>query len=235
MLPGISGNDKQLSRILVVAGEGPNTLELISGLSGGGYHPLLASKLDQAFQLCDSETPAVVMMDFSVVAHGDSQVKEFIKSCKNVTRIPVIALLSVEKMASFDFTLGVDDIMAAPPKVPEALARIKRLLTLHRTQNGKNLLSFGDLVIDVDRYEVTLSGRTVELTFKEYELLKFLATSPGKVFTREIMLNKVWGYDYFGGTRTVDVHVRRLRSKIEDANHTFIDTVRNVGYRFKDR
>ena len=74
--------------------------------------------------------------------------------------------------------------------------------------------------------------KVVELTFKEYELLKFLASNRGRVYTREALLNKVWGYDYYGGDRTVDVHVRRLRSKIEDSKRTFIETVRNIGYRF---
>ena len=79
-----------------------------------------------------------------------------------------------------------------------------------------------------------MAGRLLALTFKEYELLKLLATNKGKVFTRESLLNEVWGYDYYGGDRTVDVHIRRLRSKIEDPTHTFIETVRNIGYKFKD-
>jgi two-component system alkaline phosphatase synthesis response regulator PhoP len=91
----------------------------------------------------------------------------------------------------------------------------------------------GDLVINTQQYDVFLAGRTVLLTFKEYELLKLLASNPGRVFSREQLLEQVWGYQYFGGTRTVDVHVRRLRSKIEDATHTFVDTVWNVGYRFR--
>ena len=78
-----------------------------------------------------------------------------------------------------------------------------------------------------------MAGRKVLLTFKEYELLKLLASTPGRVYSRDKLLDQVWGYQYFGGTRTVDVHVRRLRSKIEDASHTFIETVRNVGYRFR--
>jgi two-component system alkaline phosphatase synthesis response regulator PhoP len=80
---------------------------------------------------------------------------------------------------------------------------------------------------------VTVEWRIVELTFKEYELLKLLASNKGRVYTREILLDKIWGYDYYGGDRTVDVHIRRLRSKIEDSNHNFIETVRNIGYRFK--
>jgi DNA-binding response OmpR family regulator len=87
--------------------------------------------------------------------------------------------------------------------------------------------------MDLDRYEVTLVGRKIDLTYKEYELLKYLAMNPGRVFSREALLRSVWEYDYFGGTRTVDVHVRRLRSKIDDVKNGFIETVWNVGYRFR--
>ena len=86
--------------------------------------------------------------------------------------------------------------------------------------------------IDFERYEVHVHGEPIDLTYKEFELLKFLAMHPGKVFTREALLDKVWGYDYYGGTRTVDVHIRRLRSKIETGGAAYIDTVRNVGYKF---
>ena len=87
-------------------------------------------------------------------------------------------------------------------------------------------------MIDLEKYEVSLNGSILTLTFKEYELLKFLATHPGKVFTRDAILNKVWGYDYYGGTRTVDVHIRRLRSKLEEGSQSFLETVRGVGYKF---
>ena len=235
MAVSVNGKENQLTRVLVIAREDPSTLKLISGLSGGGFHPLLATTIIRALKLCETESPSIVVLDFSLPLHTDMQLKEFAKNCKGNLHVPLIALLSVDKMANFDFTLGADDIMSAPPEATEALARIKQLLAKSHVHVSKNVLSFGDLVIDTDRYEVSLAGESVELTFKEYELLKFLAVSPGRVFTREVMLNKVWGYDYFGGTRTVDVHVRRLRSKIEDAGHTFIDTVRNVGYRFKDK
>ena len=99
--------------------------------------------------------------------------------------------------------------------------------------DSRELIECGDLVLDLARCEVALNGRLVALTFKEYELLRFLASHPGRVYTRDALLSKVWGYDYFGGDRTVDVHIRRLRSKIEDASHTFIETVRNIGYRFR--
>jgi len=89
-------------------------------------------------------------------------------------------------------------------------------------------------VLNLTKCEVSLANNVIPLTFKEYELLKLLATNPGKVFNREALLNRVWGYDYYGGDRTVDVHIRRLRSKIEDATHNFIETVRNIGYRFRE-
>ena len=99
--------------------------------------------------------------------------------------------------------------------------------------NTPGAIDVGGLFIDTNRYDVFVGGRPVLLTFKEYELLKLLALHPGRVFTRNVLLERIWGYQYFGGTRTVDVHVRRLRSKIDDATHSFIDTVWNVGYRFR--
>jgi DNA-binding response OmpR family regulator len=117
--------------------------------------------------------------------------------------------------------------------VVEVLARIETVLARARGPREQNVIKHGELVIDQDRYEVTLSGKKVDLTYKEYELLKFLAARPGRVFSREALLRAVWDYDYFGGTRTVDVHVRRLRSKIDDMRNEFIETVWNVGYRFR--
>jgi two-component system alkaline phosphatase synthesis response regulator PhoP len=111
--------------------------------------------------------------------------------------------------------------------------RIKRLLNKRNgNQDDGELIRFDGLIIDLAKCEVTVDSRVVALTFREYELLKFLASNKGRVYTRDALLNKVWGYDYYGGDRTVDVHIRRLRSKIDDAKHTFIETVRNIGYRF---
>ncbi|MBI2857252.1 MAG: winged helix-turn-helix transcriptional regulator, partial [Chloroflexi bacterium] len=98
----------------------------------------------------------------------------------------------------------------------------------------ETLITRGDLTIDSADYEVRLGGRRVDLTYREYQLLKYLASSPGRVLTRESLLANVWGADYYGGDRTLDVHIRRLRSKLEDASHVFIETVRNVGYKFKN-
>ena len=126
-----------------------------------------------------------------------------------------------------------DDVIVVPWRLGELELRVARLLERKAPPQEARLITAGDLVIDPERYDVYVAGKPVVLTFKEYELLKQLASNPGRVYSREALLEQVWGYHYFGGTRTVDVHVRRLRSKIEDATHTFIDTVWNVGYRFK--
>lgn len=142
-----------------------------------------------------------------------------------------LALVPESRLADLP-SFAVDDFALSPANAEELMARLRRLLTIEG-EGGSDVIRCTDLVIDTANYSVTLGGKPIDLTYKEYELLKFLATNPGRVFTREALLNRVWGYDYFGGSRTVDVHVRRLRSKIEDRHHTFIETVRNVGYRFR--
>lgn len=126
-----------------------------------------------------------------------------------------------------------DDFALRPVSLPELSARVQRLAKRQGAPTGDQVVRLGDLAIDPGKYEVRVAGRPVELTYREYQLLLFLATHPERVFSREALLDQVWGYDYFGGTRTVDVHVRRLRSKLEDAEHQFIETLRNVGYRFR--
>ena len=142
---------------------------------------------------------------------------------------PVIALTPLEKMDSLDDL--IDDFVVKPYNSKELITRIKRLVKKETEVSTEPIRTAG-ITIDPDKYEVYVNGKLVSLTFKEYELLKFLASHPGRVFTRDALLNQVWSQDYFGGDRTVDVHIRRLRSKIEDPTHVYIETVRNIGYRF---
>jgi len=120
------------------------------------------------------------------------------------------------------------------PGAPEAELRV-RLAMLGRRLGGidGSVVRLGDLRIDTDTYQVTAAGRSLDLTFKEFELLRFLATHPGRVYTRPALLREVWGYDFYGGTRTVDVHVRRLRAKLGAEHEQLIETVRSVGYRIR--
>ena len=147
--------------------------------------------------------------------------------------LPLLCGLTAAQLESYDVSWGADDFFLCPPLVGGVTARIKQLVWKEHGGSGERLLRAGDLVIDLDRYEVSCRGRRVVLTFKEYQLLCLLAANPGRVYSREALLSEIWGYDYFGGTRTVDVHIRRLRSKIEDAGPAYIETVWNVGYRFR--
>lgn len=166
-----------------------------------------------------------------------AQFKEGLRRLREVSDLPAIALVPEERLAEWDWFWGINDFVTEPLRPAELVARLRRLSETYRLGPGagssQSLTVMGDLVIDGEKYQVYLAGHPVPLTFKEFELLKFLASRPGKVFSRQTLLSQVWGYDYFGGERTVDVHIRRLRSKIEDRTHSFIDTVRNVGYRFK--
>jgi two-component system alkaline phosphatase synthesis response regulator PhoP len=162
----------------------------------------------------------------------DDEIWGLVRRARRGRTLPVVALIPPDIFEGIEGPLDVDDFIVAPYDFRELNLRIERLLQKSGgTENVEQIKSDG-LVIDLATCEVIVNGTIVELTFKEYELLKLLAGNKGRVFTREALLNSIWGYDYYGGDRTVDVHVRRLRSKIEDAGHTFIETVRNIGYRF---
>jgi two-component system alkaline phosphatase synthesis response regulator PhoP len=125
-----------------------------------------------------------------------------------------------------------DDFVLAGGPPAEIGARLSHLFW--RTGRGKSrdLIQYGPLALNLETYQAVVSGRPLDLTYMEYELLRFLASHPGKVFTREVLLSRVWGYEYFGGARTVDVHIRRLRAKLGEEHAALIETVRSVGYRF---
>jgi len=148
---------------------------------------------------------------------------------------PLILILTEGGLAVVAADWGMDDVILTTAGPVELEARLR--LAMGRVTAGlagdeSHVISSSGLVVDDAAYTAKLENRSLDLTFKEFELLKFLAQHPGRVFTRQQLLQEVWGYDYFGGTRTVDVHVRRLRAKLGTDNETLIGTVRNVGYRF---
>jgi two-component system alkaline phosphatase synthesis response regulator PhoP len=176
------------------------------------------------------DTPNLLMVDLATLPPED--LGAFIQRCKSL-EIPVLVMVPKEDHDIVDPSLEVEDFVFLPFRDHELRTRVRRALWRTGSWDSGQLIRTGDLIIDQERYEVSVAGRRIILTFKEYQLLCLLAANPGRVYTRETLLSRVWEYDYFGGTRTVDVHIRRLRSKVEDANHLFIETVRNVGYRFR--
>ncbi len=154
--------------------------------------------------------------------------------CTTGISIPLMIVVTEGGLAGITSDWGIDDVIldTAGPAEVEARLRLALGRTAEAADDEGGPITAGALVIDEATYSVRLRGRILDLTYKEFELLKYLAQHPGRVFTRSQLLQEVWGYDYFGGTRTVDVHVRRLRAKLGTDYEVLIGTVRNVGYRF---
>ena len=146
---------------------------------------------------------------------------------------PLLLLVAGHQLADLELREDLfDDFCLWPFQPRELEARLKHLFWRTGRGTRPELVEYGPLVLNLETYQAAISGRPLDLTYMEYELLKFLATHPGKVFTRETLLSRVWGYEYYGGARTVDVHVRRLRAKLGNEHEQLIQTVRSVGYRF---
>ena len=218
-------------RIFIIAEEGEKIGRLHLGLAQEGFACSIASVGEELVRQVAEQAPDLVLVEMDGRS-ADSR-RELSRRIKRERHLPIIALVGKERLDGLDGDLNIDDFVIMPCDVTELVLRIKRLLQRINNMDSGELTKCGDLVIDLAKCEVSINGKLVALTFREYELLKFLASNRGRVFSREALLNKVWGYDYYGGDRTVDVHIRRLRSKIEDSSHTFIETVRNIGYRFR--
>jgi two-component system alkaline phosphatase synthesis response regulator PhoP len=187
-----------------------------------------ASTVNQLFDM------VLLDIDDRALLNVDSLLWDVLLDLRKKRSFFAIALVPSEMLDYMTSNKEINDFVTKPVNIAELETRIKRALKTGENAAGKDVMKSGDLLIDLAQCEVSVAGRPVELTFKEYELLKFLVSHKGRVFTRPQLLNEVWSYDYYGGDRTVDVHIRRLRSKIEDIDHTFIDTVRNIGYKYHD-
>jgi DNA-binding response OmpR family regulator len=218
-------------RVLIVADGSERVRELSLGLAEKGFLCSIASAEDGRLKDVGTLSVDLVVIAVDRVSPG-SETRNLTQKLKERTRLPVVALLSNECLDILDSAVDVDDFVMEPWNANEVIARVRRILQRKPNEDNKDLICCGDVTIDLAKCEVAFRGRLVELTFKEYELLRFLVSSKGRVFSREALLNSVWGYDYYGGDRTVDVHIRRLRSKLDESD--CIETVRNIGYRFRD-
>jgi DNA-binding response OmpR family regulator len=149
--------------------------------------------------------------------------------------IPVIAVFSEKTINKVPLDFNFTNTIIYPYKLSELNFRINRTVHQYRQISSQKKINIGDLTIIPECYEVRVKGELLDLTFKEFELIKHLIINRGRVFTRDTLLNTIWGYDYYGGTRTIDVHIRRLRAKIGDVDETYIKTVRGVGYTFRSK
>lgn len=222
-------------KILVVDDE-RNIVELLKyNLEKEGYEVLSAYDGFEAVNLAKQDRPDLIILDIMLPGQGGLEVCRILRK---ETKIPIIMATAkgeeIDKILGLE--LGADDYVTKPFSPRELVARVKAVL--RRTSSKaeeKDELAFEDLTINLVKHEVRLKGEEVDLKPKEFDLLKLLATNPGKVFTRDFLLEQLWGYDYLGDTRTVDVHMRRLRQKIEEdpANPRFLKTVHGIGYKFQ--
>ena len=175
----------------------------------------------------------VILIDGRTDLHAVRSLCRLLETTGNTS--PIILITTEGGLAAVNHEWGLTDVLLVDASPAEIEVRIRLATTKVEAPNGfesSSEIKAGELSIDESTYSAKLRGRTLDLTFKEFELLKFLAQHPGRVFSRDQLLREVWGYDYFGGTRTVDVHVRRLRAKLGPENENLIGTVRNVGYRY---
>ena len=214
-------------QILILTSESDKVM--YESLKDDGFTLSFNEGLNPVSRVLDDDATSLVVLDMDANTNDDNA--QLIKTTKHLG-IPLFAVLNPEDHGKIESSIGLDEIIFKPFQYSELITRIRRILWRNGSWDIGQIIRIGDLTIDQDKYEVSVAENRIILTFKEYQLLCLLAANPGKVYSRETLLNRIWDYDYFGGTRTVDVHIRRLRSKVEDANHLFIETVRNVGYRF---
>ncbi|HEX9712448.1 MAG TPA: response regulator transcription factor [Actinomycetota bacterium] len=216
-----------MADVMVVSERPEDLWSLVNGLEAGGHRVAVVSGTEAA---TGHSVPDVALVDaVKDLAWGRD-------ACRSLrargSRLPILAIVAAEALDAIGPDWDADTFMLDGVGVPEALARIRLALGSQAIESS-GALRVGDLVIDAETYQVRVRGRLLDLTYKEFQLLTFLAQKPGRVWSRQQLLQEVWGYDFFGGTRTVDVHVRRLRAKLGAEHEAMIGTIRNVGYKLE--
>lgn len=223
-------------KILIVDDE-EHIVELIKfNLEANGYKTITASNGLEALELAKNEKPDLVLLDIMLPGLNGNDVCKEIRKDTEISTMPIIMITAKgeELDRILGLELGADDYVTKPFSVRELMARIKAVLRRTKVEAVNDTYSFGNVSIDFNKHEVMKNGEKVELTLKEFELLQILIKNRGRVLTRDLLLDKIWGYEFIGETRTIDVHIRYLRKKIEDddKNPKFIETIRGIGYRF---
>ncbi len=209
--------------------EQPSTA-LSEGLLEAGVRPVPVVDAAAVTELEPPEGWGAVVVE--VGAEDHAQAMALARRVREAGVAPVLVVLSRAQTELLDGTEAYDDFLLSPIDREELRIRLTRLIGTDATDADTELVRFKDLELNPATYQALLGEHPLDLTFMEYELLRFFAGNPGRVWSREQLLSRVWGYDYFGGARTVDVHVRRLRAKLGEERASWITTVRSVGYRF---
>lgn len=227
-------------KILIVDDE-ENIVELIKfNLELKGYEVYSAYDGMEGLNMAKDIKPSLILLDLMLPILDGTKVCEKIREDEELKETPIIMLTAknMEKDKVIGLELGADDYMTKPFSVKELMARIKAVSRRYSSSDKMpeiKIIDEGDLKIDLENYEAFKLDEKIDLTLKEFELLKLLALNKGKVLSRNYLLDKIWGYEYFGETRTVDVHIRHLRKKIEDNDKMpkYIETIRGVGYKLR--
>ena len=221
-----------MQHILILSQDKDYGKALASFLQNSGFVIYSSDTIEDTVEQFYSRKLDLIIVDVA------SWKEEGIKIYKNLRQeletkdFSSIVIASMDLMNETSFTLAFDDFVIKNQDLTEVLLRIRQLLWRQSKLDRNNIIKIEDLILNMNSYETTVKGKTVYLTYKEYELLKFLVLNRGRVFTRDALLDKVWGYDNYAGTRTVDIHIQRLRTKLGGKSSEFIQTVRNVGYCF---
>jgi two-component system alkaline phosphatase synthesis response regulator PhoP len=225
-----------MSHILILSEQQNLIQALTSELKALDYITSAGSHFELGIDDILREGPDLILFDLTRFETETVQLYQGLKNNRKLEnlRIALLILVSESSLPQLPISLEFDDLLLVPYKTAELQLRINRLLWQRDKFTEEEVIKIAELAIYPARYEIRVKNQPVELTFKEYELLKYLATHPGRAFNRESLLNIIWGYDYHGGTRTVDVHIRRIRAKIGDEQETYIKTVRGVGYMFRE-
>jgi len=229
-----------LNQTILLVDDEEHILELLKfNLLNAGFKVITALSGEKALKYCQDTPPDIVLLDIMLPGMDGLETCKRLKSQSRTALIPIIMITAkseeIDKLIGFE--LGADDYITKPFNIRELVARVKALLRRSsittKEANEPQIIKVGDLTMDTSTYEVLQSDKKIDLTLKEFEMLKLLIKSGGKVLTREFLLDSVWGYDYYGETRTVDVHIRHLRQKLSDENGSrYIETVRGIGYKF---
>lgn len=230
-----------MKKILIVEDEKSIVDSIKYNLEKEGYQTVCAFDGEEALQLARRENPDAIILDLMLPRLSGEEVCRILR---RESMVPIIILTAkdteIDKVVGLE--IGADDYVTKPFSVRELLARVRAILRRVESQTREpeeaaKCIVAGPIFMDLEKHEVRLKGKVLPLPLKEYQILELFLKNPGRVLTREFLLRRVWGEDYFGDTKTVDVHIRRLREKIEENsnNPKFIQTVRGVGYRFEVR